>query len=134
VSTFPPAGSGRVLDTSALVSAATGKHLYARALIAASLHSGTVTLLIPVSAYIQALAILPQDLRWQLMLLTTSPTVDINYLEDREKAHEAADLAVADVALAHVAWCGLRYGWQIVTDRGEELRAIAPGVEIEPLP
>lgn len=134
MSIFPPTGSGRILDTSALVSAATGKHVYARALIATALRSGTVTLLIPVSAYVQALATVPHDLRWQLMILTSSPTVDINLLDDREKAHEIADLDAGDVALAHVAWCGIRYGWRIVTDRGDELRAIAPTVEIEALP
>jgi hypothetical protein len=134
VNALPPAGSGRILDTSALVSAATGKHVYARALIATALQSGVITLIIPVGSYIDALATVPADLRWQLMLLTTSPTVQIDLLDDREKAHEVADLGSAEVALAHTAWCGLRYGWQVITDRGDDLRALAPTVEIEPLP
>ncbi|MET9064340.1 hypothetical protein ACWDR1_15265 [Streptosporangium sandarakinum] len=134
MSSFPPTGSGRILDTSALTSAATGKHVYARALIATALRSGTVTLLIPVSAYAEALATVPHDLRRQLMLLTSSPTVDIDFLDDREKAHEIGDFDTSDVPLAHVAWCGIRYGWRVVTDRGDELRAVAPAVEIEPLP
>ncbi|GIH71311.1 hypothetical protein [Sphaerimonospora thailandensis] len=130
----PTAGSGRVLDASALESAATGKHVYVRALIAMALQSGTVTLLIPVTAYVQALAVIPQDLRWQLMLLTTSPGVEIDLLDDREKAHEIADLGGDDATLAHVAWCGLSRRWPVVSDRMFDLRTLTPALEVEPLP
>ena len=125
---------GRVLDTAALVQATTGKPLYARVLVELALAAGTATLLIPVTAYVQALAELPADLRWRLMLLTTSPGVELDLLDDREKAHEIADLGAADSTLSHVAWCGLRYGWPVVSDRVVDLRTVAPGVEVEPLP
>lgn len=118
----------------ALESAATGKHIYSRALIATALVGQDITLVIPVTAYVQALAAIPQDLRWQLMLLTTAGTVDLDLLDDREKAHEVADLGAADTTTAHVVWCALRRRWPVVTDRGHELRAIAPTVLIEPLP
>lgn len=126
--------SGRILDAPALVQAATGKSIYARTLIELALASGANTLLIPVTAYIQALAEIPQDLRWTLMLLTTSPGVQLDLLDDREKAHEIADLGAADPGLAHVAWCGLQYGWPIVTDRGAALLAVSADIQLEPLP
>ncbi|RVX45087.1 hypothetical protein EDD27_7864 [Nonomuraea polychroma] len=125
---------GRVLDTSALAQATTGKSIYARTLIELALASGANTLLIPVTAYIQALAEIPQDLRWTPMLLTTSPGVHLDLIEDREKAHEIADLGASDPALAHVAWCALQYGWPLVTDRGPELLRISPDLHIEALP
>ncbi|MEV0381191.1 hypothetical protein [Nonomuraea sp. NPDC050643] len=130
--TFGP--SGRILDTSALAQAATGKSIYARTLIELALASGANTLLIPVTAYIQALADIPQDLRWTLMLLTTSPGVELDLIDDREKAHEIADVGATDPALAHTAWCGLQYGWPLVTDRGADLLQISPDLQIESLP
>lgn len=132
--THPPREFGRILDVSALEGAATGKSVYARALIANVLSSGTTTLLIPVTAYAHALSVVPEDLRWQLMLLTTAPVVEIDMLDDREKAHEIADLRVDDATLAHVAWCGLHHRWPIVTGRGHTLRAVAPELAIDPLP
>lgn len=125
---------GRILDVSALEGAATGKSIYARALIANVLSAGTTTLLIPVTAYVHALSVVPDDLRWQLMLLTTAPVVEIDLLDDREKSHEIADLRSEDVTLGHVAWCGLRHRWPIVTSRGRTLRTVAPELEIDPLP
>ncbi|MEU7942443.1 hypothetical protein [Microbispora bryophytorum] len=36
--------------------------------------------------------------------------------------------------LAQMAWCGVHYGWPVVSDRMVDLRIVAPGVKVEPLP
>ncbi|GIH61857.1 hypothetical protein Msi02_26740 [Microbispora siamensis] len=44
-----------------------------------------------------------------------------------------ADLGAADATLAHVAF-RVHYGWPVVSDRLVDLRIVAPGVEVAPLP
>ncbi|GIH52950.1 hypothetical protein Mro03_81290 [Microbispora rosea subsp. rosea] len=52
----------------------------------------------------------------------------------RRSRRALADLGAADATLAHMAWCGVHYGWPVVSDRMVDLRIVAPGVKVEPLP
>ena len=89
---------GRVLDTSALVDAATGKSIYARALIRTAVDQGIV-LAVPATALMAAWAALPPSGRPFLGLLPELPVAVVDHLD--ETSARDAGLLLADAERAY---------------------------------
>lgn len=131
---------GQVLDTSALTDAATGRSIYARALIRTAVEVGVV-LAVPAAALMRAYASVPADARPFLDLLLDLPVAVFEPLDHATLQTAGvllADAGAADspdgLAAAHVAVVARRRGWPVVTADGGLLRRLVPDVEIELLP
>lgn len=133
-----PAGvSGRVLDTSALIDLALGRTVYAQAFARHATNIG-LTWAIPATALAEAWARLPDKGRLGLSVLvqlgqTVIEPLDVNRAGPVGEVLEEAGPSF-DVCAAHVVEVATRRGWPVLTNRGVMLRAIVPGLEIEPLP
>ena len=128
---------GRVFGTSALEHFATGRSIYARALVWAAVEQGDV-LVVPTTALTAAWANIPPEAYPVLEVLLGLPNTVIEVL-DRSTAHQVgALLATADrpaeLIAGHVVWCGRQRGWPILTAAPGPLRQLDPEVEIEELP
>lgn len=129
---------GRVLDTSAILDAATGRSVYARALIRTAVEHGLV-LSVPAGALTAAWAGSPVEGRPFLDLVLDLPVVVVDQLD--AATAESAGLVLADagaeppaIDTGHVAVSARRRGWPVVTAHPERLHALAPDLEVEPLP
>ena len=131
---------GSVLDTSALVDAATGRSIYARALIRTAVEVGVV-LAVPAAALMQAYASVPAGGRPFLDLLLDLPVAVFEPLD--VAALQAAGIMLSDsgaadrpgaLAVAHVALVARRRGWPVVTTAPDLLLRVVPELEIELLP
>uniref|UniRef100_UPI003F496580 hypothetical protein n=1 Tax=Actinomadura sp. CA-154981 TaxID=3240037 RepID=UPI003F496580 len=134
---IPPGVHGRVLDTSALIDLVTGRTLYAQAFARHSTATGLIWA-VPTTAITEAWARLPDKGRLGLSVLvqlghTVIETLDIHQAGPVGETLESAG-AEFDVCAAHVAEVATRRRWPVLTDRGVRLRAVVPGLEIEPLP
>ena len=129
---------GRVLDTSALADAATGKTIYARALIRTAVEHGIV-LAVPTAALMAAWASVPAGDQPFLAMLLDLPVTVVDVL-DAPAARAAgllagsADGPPADLVAAHVAHCAARRHWPVVTADPGPVRAVDPRVTVELLP
>lgn len=133
-----PAGvHGRVLDTSALIDLATGRTVYAQAFARHSTATG-LAWAIPTTAVAEAWSRLPDKGRLALAVLVQLGQVVIEPLDLDHAGPVGEVLETAgpdfDTCSAHVVEIATRRSWPVLTDRGVRLRAIAPGLEIEPLP
>lgn len=143
---------GRILDVGALTQIATGRSVYARALIASALDRGQA-LIVSTVALAAARATAGTGGRAQLhVLLDLAPIVPVPLgIGDAEIVGDllatAADSrggaggcpaaadggALVDVAAAHVVWLGLHRRQRIVTDRPAALRELGAG-DLDELP
>jgi hypothetical protein len=134
-----PAGvGGRVLDTAALVELAYGRTLFAQAFTRLAVDR-VIPLAIPSTALALAWAALDGKARLRLAVVTELSVTVFESLGAVAAGRVGEVLAETpafslDVCAGHVAEIASRRGWPCVTDRGPVLRAIVPGLEIEPLP
>jgi hypothetical protein len=131
--------SGRILDVAAVETAITGRTLYARAVIAASLKQGDAVV-IPAPALLAGLARVPGHLRRQgAETLLRVGVLVVEQLGEKQ-ALPAADLLAAarppseDVTAAAVVLASRRRGWPVVTHRSTALLALDAAIRIDPLP
>lgn len=108
---------GQVLDTSALIDAATGRSIYARAMIRTAVEVGIV-LAVPAAALMQAYASVPVGGRPFLDLLLDIPVAVFEPLDQATLQSAGALLADAGagdaphgLATAHTALVAHRRGW-----------------------
>jgi hypothetical protein len=128
---------GRVLDTSALLDAAVGRTVYARAFIQTAVELGLV-LAVPTTALQDAWAALPQDARGSLELVLGLPVTVVDTLT----VDAARDAGTAGAAVrgqyattpAQVVHTALTRQWPVLTHEPAPLEAINPEVHIERLP
>jgi hypothetical protein len=128
---------GRILDTSALEHFATGRSVYARALVWATVEQSNV-LVVPTTALTRAWSRIPAEAHPVLEVLLGLPNTVVEIL-DPPAAHEVGLLLAAagsrgDLAVAHVVWCWRQRGWAILTADPVSLRELDPKVEVEELP
>lgn len=132
--------TGRVLDTSALLDAATGRTIFFRALVVAAAELG-MTLAIPATAWAEAWALAPDDALPSLSLIAEHPHAVLVAL-DADGAQQVgvrAGNAGAQglpwtVRSAHVVDVALQRGWPVVTSEPDELLGIDPEVRLQTLP
>jgi hypothetical protein len=112
----------RVLDTSALEHVATGRSVYARALV-----EQNNVLVVPTTALTTACARIPTEAHPVLEVLDGSTAQEVGLL-----------LATAGgrgkLAVGHVVWCARQRGWPVLTANPNPLRQLDPDVDIEELP
>jgi hypothetical protein len=133
-------GIGRVLDTSALLDAATGRTQYFRAVVTAVVERGG-TLAVPTTAWTEAWALTDPGERLFLEFLRGAPTVMLVSLGHAE-ADQCGELAASaaakglawDVRTAHVTSTALGLGYPVVTSEPAPLLHLAPWVQIDQLP
>jgi hypothetical protein len=128
---------GRVLDTSALADFATGKSVYAQALVWLAVEQGIV-LAVPTGALLKAWSTVPPSAHQPLAVLLGLPvtvTEDLDAVAARE-AGLMSTRSSDEVSLTarHVAWSARRRGWPVVTAEAEALHAVDPELDIERLP
>lgn len=129
---------GRVLDTSALVDAASGHTIYARAFVQTAVELGVV-LAVPATALQDAWAALPQADRPFLELVLGLPVTVVEPLTaDTARAAGVAGQAARGgryaTTPAHVVHTALSRSWPVLTAEPDPLEAINPLVYIEQLP
>jgi hypothetical protein len=128
---------GRILDTSALEHFATGRSVYARALVWAAVEQGDV-LVVPSTALAQAWARIPADAHSVLQVLLGLPNTVIEILTVPTAREVGLTLAAVggrgELTAARVVWCWRQRGWAILTADPDSLRELAPDVEVEELP
>jgi hypothetical protein len=128
---------GRVFDISALEHFATGRSIYARALVWAAVEQGDV-LVVPTTALTAAWARIPPEAHPVLEVLLGLPNAVVEVL-DRPAAYQIGLLLAptdgrGEPVSGHVAWCGRERGWPILTAAPGPLRELDPEVELEELP
>jgi hypothetical protein len=127
---------GRVLDASALEHFATGRSIYARALVWAAVEQGDV-LVMPTTALTAAWARIPPEAHSVLEVLLGLPNTVVEVL-DGPTAHQVGLLLAAagqgEMVAGHVLWCWRQRGWAVLTAEPGPLRALDPEVEVEELP
>ena len=135
-----------MLDTSALLDAATGRTQYLRALMIAAAELGT-TLAVPAAAWAEAWALAPQEALASLSLLGDHPQavhVDLDG-DGAGGAHgaQAVGLLARDVhdrglpwtvRTGHVAAVALERGWPVVTTDPHPVLSVHPDLDVEHLP
>ena len=129
---------GRVLDTSALIDAATGRTIYTRAFVQTAVEMGVV-LAVPATALQDAWATLPQDARPFLELVVDMPVTVVEALT--ADMAQAAGIAGQEArggqyatTPAHVVQTAISRSWPVLTVDPAPLEAINPEVLIERLP
>lgn len=127
---------GRILDTTALTAAARGS-LYMQALLSLA-HQRVIPLLVPATALSDAFAELKPDARQALTAIAGFPMITHSALDEADARGvgmlRAGSGIPADVTAGHVAYLAAARQWPVVTADPDRLRALYPGVEIEPLP
>lgn len=128
---------GRIFDTSALEHFATGRSVYARALVWAAVEQSNV-LVVPTTALTTAWSRIPAEAHGVLEVLLGLPHTVIEVL-DLSTAHEVGLLLAAvggrtELAAAHVIWCWRQRGWAVLTADHGPLHELDPDVDIEELP
>jgi hypothetical protein len=108
---------GRILDTSALEHFATGRSVYARALVWAAVEQSDV-LVVPTTALAKAWARIPHEAHGVLEVLLGLPNAVVEVL-DPSTAHQVGLLLAAaggrdELTGAHIVWCWRR-GWAILS-------------------
>lgn len=129
---------GRVLDTSALIDAATGGTIYTRAFVQTAVEVGLV-LAVPATALQDAWAALPQDARPFLELILDMPVTVVEALTaDMAQAGGVAGQQARGgqyaTTPAHVVQTAISRNWAVLTADPAPLEAINPEVYIERLP
>lgn len=129
---------GRVLDIAALIDVAAGRTLYMRAVITQST-ARLIPLAIPTTALTVAWS---QATPKGRLVLATLCELGISVIEPLgqhsagpvgELLERTTRVGHVDVTAGHTAAIAEARGWPIVTDRGPQLRALIPHLEIEPL-
>jgi hypothetical protein len=127
---------GRVLDTSALEHCATGRSVYARALVWAAVEH-SIVLVVPTIALTMTWARLPIEAHPVLEVLLGLPNTVLEVLDGPTANHAGLVMATAgsgDPVAGHTVWCGQQRGWAILTADPGPLRALDSDVDIEQLP
>jgi hypothetical protein len=128
---------GRVFDTSALEHFATGRSIYARALVWAAVEQSSV-LVVPTTALTAAWARIPPEAYPVLQVLLGLPNTVLEVLDGPTAYQVGLLLATAggrgEPVAGHVAWCGRQRGWPILTATPGPLSELDAEVEIEALP
>jgi hypothetical protein len=128
---------GRAFDTSALEHFATGRSIYARALVWAAVEQSDV-LVVPTTALTAAWARIPPEAYPVLEVLLGLPNTVVEVLDGPAAYQVGLLLAPAgergEPVTGHVLWCGRQRGWPILTAVPGPLRDLDPEVEIEELP
>lgn len=128
---------GRILDTSALEHVATGRSIYARALVWAAVEQNNV-LVVPTTTLTTAWARIPTQAHPVLEVLLGLPNTVLDILNG-STAHEVGLLLAArgsggELAAGHVVWCARQRGWPILTANPGPLRQLDADVDLEELP
>jgi hypothetical protein len=129
---------GRVLDTTALLDAATGKTAFTRALLTVAGELGIV-LAIPSAALAEAWAVGQPAEQPFLELLTGRSVLVIDPL-DGEDAEDVGRYAShggsgrAQIGPAHAVHCAVQRGWPIVTAEPAVLRRMHPQLDVVEIP
>jgi hypothetical protein len=135
---------GRVLDTSTLVDFALVRP-YPQALVWTAVDAGMV-LAIPATALAEAWARTPLDAQDALAVLLALPNTVVEPLDAahaqmvgqmlsaRSLTRTGAGPVTDQVRAGHVATCGLRRGWPVVTGEASALRELDPGLDVDELP
>jgi hypothetical protein len=133
-----PFGSGRVLDSTALLAIAGGTSDYADALLAVATELG-LTLAVPAASLLAAWQqVSPGDRVWLAGLTDAATVVVVNL--DADDARDAGLLAAASgldnvgADAAHAALTGLRRAWSVVTKVPGDVGALSPEVRTETIP
>jgi hypothetical protein len=123
---------GRALDASAIVAFATGRSIYAAALVWTAVEEGIV-LVLPSTAIAAAWAQLPEkDHRVLEVLLQLPVTVVDDLTATRARTVGARG---GDQLHAHALLCAQERGWALVTDDSDQYAGVdRAGVEVEQLP
>jgi hypothetical protein len=131
---------GRVFDVPALVDVATGATFYSRALLDAAAQQ-VIPIAVPASALAVAWALVDAKSCLSLATLCELGITVVLPLDEPAAAlvgevleRPAREYGAIDVVAAHVAAISRDRGWPVVTDRGPQLRALVPGLEIDSLP
>lgn len=123
---------GRVLDASAVVAFASGRSVYAAALVWTAAEEGLV-LVIPATAVAAAWARIPAKHHPVLEVLLRLP---VTVVDDLTAARACAvGAAGGDLLDAHALLCAGERGWPLVTGDAKRYERTAAGVvEVEQLP
>lgn len=127
--------TGHVFDASALLDLATGKTIYVRARLRASI-AEHATIVIPTAALARAWQLVPDHGRTILERLPGMQVVHVDDLDD-VIAHQAGLLAAAvpglEVDAAQAAWSARWRRWPLVTANADHYRDVT-GVRIQQIP
>lgn len=130
---------GRVLDPSALLDLASGRTVYARALVSTAVQVGLV-LAVPAVALAEAWAEVEPAGRPFLNLLEDRAVVLVDALTDSAARSVGLLVAESDPAVrstlgtAHAVQVALTRGWPVVTGRPATIKALHPDVTLDALP
>lgn len=127
--------TGHVFDASALADLATGKTIYVRARVRASI-AEQATIIVPAAALTRAWQIVPDFGRTVLERLPQMQTVSVDELDEvigQQAGLLAAGVPELTVDAAQAAWSARWRRWPLVTADPQQYAAI-PGLHIEPLP
>jgi predicted nucleic acid-binding protein len=130
--------TGHVFDASALADLVTGKTIYVRARVRASI-AEQATIVVPAAALTRAWQIVPDFGRAALERLPQMETISIDELD--EVIAQQAGLLTGNVPnapdltidAAQAAWSARWRRWPLVTANPQQYATI-PGLRIEPLP
>lgn len=123
---------GRVLDTTAIRAAATGRSLYVQAFISAARSTGIV-LAIPTAAWQRTWAESAVEDRPFLQLLRELSIVVFDDLTP--DAAQASSLLGADHSadVLHVGWSALTRDWDVLTARPQAFEKLHRDIGVEPI-
>ncbi|MEO3753479.1 hypothetical protein [Streptomyces sp. B6B3] len=126
---------GRILDTTALITAARGD-LYMRALFSLA-HRRVIPLLAPATCVADASAALHPHGRDALTAILRFPLVTLAGLDESQAVGSgilrSAHRPVATTA-GHVAYLAAARQWPVITSAPTPLRTLYPSIEVETLP
>jgi hypothetical protein len=127
--------TGHVFDATALLDLASGKTVYLRARLRASI-AQHATIVLPAAALARAWQLVPDHGR---SVLERLPGLQVVHVDDLDEviaqqtgllAATAADLTADE---AQAAWSARWRRWPLLTGRPEVYKGI-PGVQVEPIP
>jgi len=127
--------TGHVFDATALLDLATGKTIYLRARLRASI-AQHATIVLPAAALARAWQLVPDHGR---SVLERLPGLQVVHVDDLDEviAQQTGLLAATAAGLtadeAQAAWSARWRRWPLLTATPEAYRAI-PGVQTEPIP
>lgn len=127
--------TGHVFDATALLDLATGKTIYVRARLRASI-AQHATIVIPATALARAWQIVPDHGRTVLERLPGMQVVHVDDLDDviaQQTGLLVTTIPNLGIDAAQAAWSARWRRWPLITAEPEIYKAV-PGVRVEPIP
>ncbi|WP_067449926.1 hypothetical protein [Actinomadura macra] len=127
--------TGHVVDTTALLDLATGKTIYVRARLRASI-AAHASIVIPAAALARAWQLVPDHGRGVLERLPRMEVVHVDDLDEviaQQTGLLAASVPDLGVDAAQAAWSARWRRWPLITATPDAYKAI-PGVRVEQIP